>query len=364
MTVQKPKSVSNLPETRFECPNIIIYQEAGKMFNIMKNKQRYHLPISIFISIAVTILSGCANPKSDPVTKSEYLLNTVVSVSIYETDTGRNAETILDDCLRKCKEYEEFFSRTIAGSDISRVNESAPEFVTVSPDTIRVLEEALRYCKSTGGIIDITIAPVKDLWGFGDPESAAIPDESTLQDALSHVNYQCVEINGSMVRLTDPDAAIDLGFIAKGYIADRLKEFLLSEGVKSAIINLGGNVLTIGDKQGEPFKVGIQTPFADSGTPITSVSSADNSVVTSGVYERYFTQDGSNYHHILDPSTGYPAESDLLSVTILSEDSTTGDALSTTCLLLGLDKAKELIESTDNAEAIFITEDYEILRIK
>ncbi|MBR1692620.1 MAG: FAD:protein FMN transferase [Lachnospiraceae bacterium] len=322
-----------------------------------------NLSLTILCLAASATVSGCGSQPAQPVSKSGYLLNTLVTVSIYETDhaISKSSETILDDCLIKCKEYEGLFSRTIEGSDISRINHAAPAFVTVSEDTATLLQSALDYCEWSDGLIDITIAPVKDLWGFSDLDTAKIPDETALQSALDHVDYHCVEIDGRKVRLTDPDAAIDLGFIAKGYIADRLKEYLMSEGVTSGIINLGGNVLTIGTKQGNAFRVGIQRPFADTGVPITSVACRDASVVTSGVYERYFTQGGTDYHHILNPSTGYPASSDLLSATILSQDSTTGDALSTTCLLLGLDKAVSLIDSLEGVDAVFITTDYEII---
>ena len=170
-----------------------------------------------------------------------------------------------------------------------------------------------------------------------------------------------MELDQNKVRLKDAHAALDVGFIAKGYIADRLKEYMIAEGVTSGIINLGGNVLTIGNKDGQDFKVGIQKPFADTGTALVSVASNDSSVVTSGIYERFFSLDKKIYHHILNPSTGYPVENELLSVTILSKDSTTGDALSTSCLLLGLEKGKELIESLDGVEAVFITKDYNVI---
>ncbi|MBO6014969.1 MAG: FAD:protein FMN transferase [Lachnospiraceae bacterium] len=210
-------------------------------------------------------------------------------------------------------------------------------------------------------MLDITIAPVKDLWGFSDLPTAQVPAQEDLVSLLPHVDYRCVEINENRVRLRDSEAALDLGFIAKGYIADRLGELLIAEGAVSAVVNLGGNVLTVGSKHGEPFRVGIQKPFADSGVPITRVDCTDSSVVTSGIYERFFTQDETLFHHILDPSTGYPAQTDLLSATVLSKDSATGDALSTACLMLGLDKAKALIDSIDHVEAIFVTTENKIV---
>lgn len=154
---------------------------------------------------------------------------------------------------------------------------------------------------------------------------------------------------------------IELGAVAKGYIADKVKEYLVSEGVKSAVIDLGGNVLCIGEKpDGEPFKIGIQKPFADRSETVAAVEIAGRSVVSSGVYERYFEKDGKQYHHILDPSTGYPYENGLVAVTVLSEQSVDGDGLSTACFALGLEKGLKLIEQTPDTEAVFITEDGEM----
>lgn len=322
-----------------------------------KGKRCLLVLLSLFICFCLT---GCLSKQNSPMTKSDYLLNTIVSVTIY--DVTDDTDIILDDCMTKCKEYETLFSKTIEGSDVYRINHAAGEFVEVSSDTINLIETSITYSLLTDGMIDITIAPVKDLWNFSDMENTTIPDEKAIKEALAHVNYKNIEIDGNKVRLTDKSASIDLGFIAKGYIADRLKEYLISKDVKSAIINLGGNVLTIGNKQGTPFKIGIQKPFAKSGTALTSADADDCSVVTSGVYERYFTVDGQNYHHILDAKTGYPAQTGLLSATIISKDSVTGDALSTTCLLLGLERATELIESLENVEAIFITEDLAVIK--
>ena len=162
--------------------------------------------------------------------------------------------------------------------------------------------------------------------------------------------------------LTDPKAAIDLGGIAKGYMADQLKEYLLAEGVTSAIINLGGNVLTVGEKpDGSSFHIGIQKPFDKQNATITSVSVKDSSVVTSGSYERYFKIDDTIYHHILNTETGFPCDNGLLSVTILSEKSIDGDVLSTACFALGLEEGQKLIESLEDIDAIFVTQDYEII---
>lgn len=154
---------------------------------------------------------------------------------------------------------------------------------------------------------------------------------------------------------------INLGAIAKGYIADKMKEYLVEQGVKSAIIDLGGNVLCVGEKtDASPFRVGIRKPFADRSETAAIMEISDKSVVSSGVYERFFKKDGVLYHHILNPKTGYPYENNLISVTIISDESTDGDGLSTTCFALGLEKGMELVNSLSDVQAVFITDDYEL----
>ena len=210
-------------------------------------------------------------------------------------------------------------------------------------------------------MLDITIAPVKDLWDFTPEGTHKLPGDDTLAEALSHVDYHNLIVENNTVTLSDPESSIDLGCIAKGYIADRLKEYLVGEGVTSAILNLGGNVLTIGGKpSGDPFVLGIRRPFADSNDSIAAIRTSGRSLVSSGVYERYFVLNGTRYHHLLNPHTGMPQDNYLLSVTILSASSTEGDALSTVCFLLGPEKGMELIESLPDTEAVFITDDYEL----
>ena len=179
----------------------------------------------------------------------------------------------------------------------------------------------------------------------------------TLAKAVSLVDYHTVEVKDQTVTLKNPKAALDLGGIAKGYIANRLQDFLTEKGVTGAVINLGGNVLTVGEKpDGSLWKIAIQKPFAEKGEALDAVSLKQGSVVTSGVYERYFYKDGILYHHLLDPSTGYPVKNDLYAVTILSKHSVDGDALSTICFVLGYEKGAELIRSLNmpGLEAIFV----------
>lgn len=258
--------------------------------------------------------------------------------------------------------YEKLLSPNIEGSDVWKINHSNGSFVPVSEDTLSLLNTALDYARLSDGLVDPTIGSLSQLWNFGSANQAIIPDEELIARALTHIDYTAVNIKDDQVMLRDPEAQIELGFIAKGFIADKMKEFLLSEGVSSALINLGGNVLTLGSRpDGTPFRIGIQEPFSTSGTPALTLDLSDKSVVSSGNYERYFEQDGKLYHHILSTATGYPAQSGLSQVTIISDSSTDGDALSTLCFILGYEKAASLLENHPDIQAIFITEDGTIL---
>lgn len=304
----------------------------------------------------VSALSGCAEQEIVPISKTGFYFDTTITITLYDS----REETILEECFTYCEQFEKQISRTIPESEISRINAAGAAPVKVSDTTIELLEAGIRYGEMTNGAFDITIAPLSTLWDFKN-NSGNVPTEDAIKEALSHVNYKNIIIDGNTVTLSDPKAAIDLGGIAKGYMADFLKDFLLSKGVKSALLNLGGNILTIGEKpDGTAFRIGIQKPFDEQNAAITALSVKDTSVVTSGSYERYFEIDDTIYHHILSTEDGYPCDSHLLSVTILSEKSTDGDALSTSCFILGLEEGAKLIRSLEGIDALFITDTYEI----
>ena len=308
------------------------------------------------VTILIYLVTGCSRTGSvSKTSQSGFYFDTVITLTVY----GDVDDAVFTEAFALCDDYEHKYSRTQEGSDIWNINHADGASVSVDRETYALIEKALYYAALSDGLIDPTIAPVKDLWDYT-ADTPVLPDPDLLSDACSHVDYTKVILDPQTqtVTLTDPDAALDLGFIAKGYIADRLKVFFLEHGISSALINLGGNVLCVGPKpDGSAYYIGIQYPFRSSSELITSVSCTDLSVVTSGIYERYFTLNDTIYHHILSPETGYPIENELLSVTILSESSTDGDALSTLCYCLGLDKGMALIESLDNTEAIFITDD-------
>lgn len=320
-----------------------------------------YLTFWVIISSCMFILSGCA-VSQEPISRSGFYFDTVIKITVY--DSGK--EDCLDGCMELAEKYEKLLSATVEGSDIWNINHSNGGPVVVSDDTITLLETAITYCDMTDGRIDLTIEAVSELWDFhgeksDDVSADRVPDLESIKSRLSHVDYHNLLIDGNTVMLNDPEACISLGFIAKGFIADKIKEYLLSQNVKSAIINLGGNLLAVGSKpDGTSFQFGIQKPFDTQGAIIASLPVSDSSLVSSGVYERYFYQNDVLYHHILNPYTGYPVQNNLLGVTILSDSSTMGDALSTSCFVLGLEEGMELIETLDGVEAVFITDDYEL----
>ncbi|NBJ91959.1 FAD:protein FMN transferase [Parablautia muri] len=318
--------------------------------------------IFLFCIFSPVFLTSCSSSfvKDSPVTGNGFYFDTVVSITLYEG----GSEELLEQCMGLAEYYENLLSPNVEGSDVWKLNHSMGQAVAVDEDTLELLEIALRYARLSDGLVDPSIGSLSQLWNFGSDNQAIVPSKQQIEEALSHVDYHSIIINGNQVTLNDPMAQAELGFIAKGYIGDKLKEYLLSKGVTSALINLGGNVVAVGNKpDGTPFRVGIQQPFAPSGTPALSLDISDMSVVSSGNYERFFEKDGEFYHHILSTDNGYPAQSGLSQVTILSPDSVDGDALSTLCFILGYEKALSLLESFPEIQAVFITKEGDILYV-
>lgn len=309
------------------------------------------------VLIALMLMCGCANAQSTkPLARQGFMLDTVISISLYDTQD----EAILDGAFALCEEYELLFSRTISTSDVYRINHSDGAPVEVSDATAELLCIALEYARLSGGAFDPTIEPLVTLWDIMADEPH-VPDADAISAALARVDWTKVSVDGNVVTL-HAGMGLDLGGIAKGYIADKLREYLSENGVGSALINLGGNVLTLGGKpDGSNFTIGVQKPFGQNSDILGACRLKGMSVVTSGIYERYFVEDDRLYHHILDTKTGYPVENELYSVTIISPTSTDGDALSTICFALGSEDGMALIETLDGIECVYCLSDGTLL---
>lgn len=318
----------------------------------VKKNQIYTTTYICIVLSLILMLTGCG-VSNEPIVRTGFYFDTVIRITIYDA----KKEACLETCFELAKKYENMLSPTVEGSDIWKINHSNGEPVIVSDETVMLLETALYYCDITDGLIDVTIEPLNELWDFHTKEQ--VPSKEAISEALSHIDYNNLLIEGNAVTMLDPQGSVSLGFIAKGFIADKFKEYLISQDINNSIIDLGGNILAVGSKpDGSPYKFGIQKPFDEQGTPIFTLSVTDKSLVTSGVYERCFYQNDVLYHHILSPIDGYPVTNNLLSVTILSDSSIAGDALSTSCFVLGLEDGMKLVESLNDVEAVFITEDY------
>ena len=275
-----------------------------------------------------------------------FLFDTVIQIS------ALCAPELMDRLSERCQFFEDRFSRTKEGSDIWNINHAHGAPVEVSEETARCIEASLAYSEASDGLFDISIGSVSSLWDFVE---GIKPDDDAIKEAVKHVDYRTISVDGATVTLADPDAMLDLGGIAKGFITDDLVSMLREAGCKSAMLSLGGNVYVLGESfRGDDWNVGVQDPNGTANDVIASIPARDKSLVTSGLYERSFTVDGVLYHHILDPRTGYPAKTDLASASIVSDDSTDGDAYSTTLFLMGHDKAMDLLNSDERFSGLLV----------
>lgn len=296
-------------------------------------------------------LTACGAPKAQEV--SLFAMDTYMTLSAY----GDSAEEALAAASREINRLESALSRTIAASDVSRLN--AGETVTVQKETRELLERALALSDETGGAFDMTVAPLVSLWGITS-DAPHVPSPEEIDALLPLVGSEHVHMDGSIVSL-DAGCAVDLGGIAKGYASQQVADILQAHGVTSAVVSLGGNVYVCGAKpDGSAWNVGIQDP-ASSGYAATTALT-DCFAVTSGGYQRYYVaEDGTVYQHIIDPRTGRPADSDLLSVTVISDDGTAADAYSTALYVMGEQEAVSFWRAHGGFELILITADGRLL---
>lgn len=310
------------------------------------------------LSLLFTLTACTTNENTTSVTDTQFKFNTVMTITLY----GYNDQAIFTDIWALFDRMENSYSANIEDSDVSRFNNNlTTEPVEMPTDIVKMVALGKTYSEKSQGAFDLTIEPIVKMWGIS-TENPRVPSQEEIDTALPHVNYKNIvaDVQNNTLQKLDPNVHIDLGAIAKGYAADQCAAFLREKGINSAILNLGGNIYALGNKaKNTPWNVGIQSPIpGETGELMGTVKATEKSIVTSGSYERYFEQDGVTYHHILNPSTGFPVESELISVSIISDLSVEGDILSTTAFSLGLDAGRQLIDTLDNTAAIFITKDH------
>ncbi len=329
----------------------------------MENKsnrlKKYLKPLYLVPLFVAILLSGYFYTRTyhavDTFTYSHITMDTVMEIR-FQAPGVRAAEEIRDDIFNEVERLEKLFSRSIPDSDVTIVNNNAgQEPVQVSAEVFYVTKKAIEFAELTEGAFDPTIAPLTDLWGFFSEYEYRVPDEKEIETALELVDYALVELisEEKSIYLPVEGMGLELGGIAKGFIVDRALEILKEAGIKNAYVN-AGDIGLIGNRfDGKPWRIGVKNPRNERDM-IAVLPLVDQSVDTSGDYERAFEKDGIKYHHILDPHTGKPAK-ELASVTVITGTTMDADVLSTAAFVLGLDDGFKLIEELENAQGIFVT---------
>jgi thiamine biosynthesis lipoprotein len=301
-------------------------------------------------------LLGCHPTNIQHIERNGFLMDTVIRISLYDSRPENALYKIADEVFATMFSIEKKVSAYIQGSDVQRLNEEAGgDFIPVSKDTQILLQAAQKISEKTGGSFDITIGPLKTLWGF-DSENPRIPDTEEIETYLRHGNFHQVELNDGLARISTKGLGIDLGGIAKGYIIDAAVQWLQDAGIQGGLVECGGDLRVFGHHPNKQYwRIGIQNPRDERGSLVGLISLNDLSVATSGDYERFFIKDGIRYHHILDPESGFPARG-AISVTVTVPDAMTADALATAVFVMGVDRGLSMIDSIPNVEALIVTE--------
>ncbi|WP_312070479.1 FAD:protein FMN transferase [Anaerotignum propionicum] len=330
------------------------------------------IAMAILLCFTFSFATGCAEKRDE----AQNMLNKHAEANLHEMTTfsmdtvmqftiyHENGEEILTDAEQEIRRLERLFSVTLEDSEISKLNaQSGLDSVKLSADTEEVLKHGKEIGELTNQAFDIAISPVVKAWGFTTDGEKHVPAQETLENLLPLTNIDdlVIDENTSTAQLLKKGMAVDLGGIAKGYASDKVAALLKEKGVTSGLFSLGGNIGAIGTKpNGENWKVAIENPL-NANDYVGLLAIQDCFVITSGGYQRYFEEKGKRYHHIIDSNTGYPADRGLLSVTIISKDGTKADGLSTALFVMGLDKAVQLWRSSNDFEAVFVTEDGRVI---
>lgn len=311
--------------------------------------------LSVVLSVALLFFTSCAH-KALRSSRTIFAMDTVMTVTLL----GSQSEQALEAAVSRIFELDALLSATNESSEIAKLNAAGGADIQLSSEVYELLESAVAYSARFAGFFDCTLAPLVSLWGFYTDE-LYIPTQEELQAALNTVGYQNIRLKGANIAALENGAQIDLGGIAKGYAAEQIRDLLSSYEIDSAILDLGGNVLALGEREdGTSWRVAVRDPVQTNDS-ICVFKGSDISFVTSGSYQRYFEENGVHYHHIMDPKTGIPAESDMLSVTIITENSEYADVLSTALFVMGYEEAVQFWRASNDFEAVFVLETGEII---
>ena len=309
--------------------------------------------ISLFLCVII-LLPGCAASEEKKTEREIFAMDTIMNLTFY----GENGEQAMTAAVSEIQQLEKTLSVTKADSEISKINAAGGKKVTVSKETYDLLSACIQYGNDTDGLFDISIYPLVKLWGFT-TEKYHVPDKAERDAVIKKIDYKKIELLSDYQVRIPSGMAIDLGAAAKGYLSQKIIDLCKEKKVISCILSLGGNVQTLNTRpDGKPWQIGIQNPNGQQGSLLAVLSVENKAVITSGGYERYFEEDGNTYIHILNPKTGYPADSGLVSVSVISENGMLADALSTSLYLMGEEQAAGYWRThADEFDMILETED-------
>lgn len=313
------------------------------------------LALAIFLSLGIYIKTDKKN-ELDSVRQTRFMMGTVAEINIMGTKEDlKKSDDIFADLFAELARLEELFTARETNGQLSTSNLEDKEVFLVSQKSQAISE-------LSNGSWDITVGPLVKLWNIKPGQENKVPDPLEIEETLKLVSYKKMLLNDGRVSFRDSGMFADYGGIAKGYAADKLAHMLREKGIENAFINLGGDIYALGENilKESSWTFGVQDPLSPMGSYLATIKLSDQSLVTSGSYERFFEEDGKIYHHLFDPRTGWPAENDLISISLISETSLEGDALATAAFVLGLEKGMELIEEYSEVHGIFITKDREI----
>lgn len=323
---------------------------AGKMIAIAKR---------IFCCcIICSICTTACKPEQKSYSRTVLLLGTVCTIQLFSDITAEKAESVLQRCVQRITALDQQLSANSEQSLIAEINTCAGiSAVPVPTDIYPLFERSAFFAQATHGAFNPVIGSVVKLWNIGF-DTAQVPPAEAIHKALQLTDYTQVALTEGMVFLKKKGMKFDLGAIAKGFVADEVAAIIQAEDITSALIDIGGTITAVGTKHTQqPWTIGIRDPRQQQGNAVMAIQAADKSISTSGVYERFFIQDGTRYHHIIDPKTGKPVESRLLSVSIITDFATDADALSTACFVLGYEASLQILKTFPHTEALFIFDD-------